>query len=220
MGSFATVVYVSKTADHTINITFKTLDERVVDMGEQAIIHPSKCFDSNNEKIFVRRAIRSDLKDVLGSFSHVDMKIRDSLQPAMVHSLGTKNLSKEAAKVLISYQSIVTLKGTYVVKMANKNVSQASKAIGSVVPLSPHLSRSDSFPSKATTNCSKQNKEISGRTRHRYKSSGASLATDTWSEPNCRANLTQAVAETKKGRNCLSPSYLFCTSPTITFKIC
>lgn len=94
--------------------------------------------------------------------------------------MGTSTFADKVAKVPVNDPTIFALIGTYVVKMTDKAVSQASMPDVSAIPtFSPPLG-SESSSSKCKKYCRKASWKASKKARHRRKSTRASSAAGTW----------------------------------------
>lgn len=181
MDSFATAAKLSEIADHAIDMAREKLDERVISMAAQTIINTLNGFDSDHNKMYLRRAIRNTLGDLLASIIKNDKRIRDAFKAAVAHVVGTNNLAKEVAKAVVSDPEILAPAGTFVVKMTDNAASGAFKAKTTAAPPSLFPSGSDSSSSKGKRDFSKTSQENSRKTRHRCKSSSASSVAHMWS---------------------------------------
>lgn len=79
MESFATAVEVLKIAYHAINMALEKLDKLVIDVAEHTIIDTLEICSSDQNKVFLCRAILNALKDLPASILQNDTRIRDAI---------------------------------------------------------------------------------------------------------------------------------------------
>lgn len=113
--SFATVAEVLEIAELAINTALAKLYECLIDTAKPTTINTLEDCDLDRYRLFVRRAVPHALGALLASTLQDDKKICDALETAVVQDVGTKNIAKEVAKVLVCDPAIVALIGTKVV---------------------------------------------------------------------------------------------------------
>lgn len=150
-------------------------------MTEYKIIDILQSRKSHHEEVFVCQVGWSALEELLASMLQDNMGIHNALEPAKAQVAGTRNLAGEIAKVLVSDSAILALIGTYVVKVANKAVSQAWKLENRAAPPFSPLSGFDGWSYESKKDRSKESKKTLWKIRYRCKSWRASAGANVWS---------------------------------------